>query len=196
MIAEPLTTRKTKTWTYDEVRAIDDDVRRELHDGEIYEMPSPTYNHQRIVTRLAEFLNVWARTHSGGEATVSPLDMYVSETTYYIPDLIFYSGEQMEVIEAEEDLKNLHLAPHLVAEVLSPSTARNDRALKMRTYASFGIAHYWILDPVAQMLEAFELSDGRYASAGAIGAGETYQPTAFAELSIEANALFPGTPRN
>ncbi len=188
MVAEPLTTRKI--WTYDEVRALDDDVRRELHDGEIYEMPSPTVNHQRIVTRLAGFLNAWAR-QQGGEAIVSPLDLYISERTYYIPDLVFYSGAQMESNEMTGDLKNLRIAPHLVVEILSPSTARNDRTLKTRAYAKFGIAHYWILDPIAQTLEAFELSGDRYALAGAIGAGESYAPAAFPELTIVADELFP-----
>ena len=40
MVAQPLKTRRI--WTYNEVRAIDDEVRRELHDGELFEMLSPT----------------------------------------------------------------------------------------------------------------------------------------------------------
>ena len=190
MIAKPQITRKI--WTYDEVRAINDDVRRELHDGEVFEMPSPTYNHQRIVTRLAGFLNNWAQQHGGGEATACPLDLYISETTYYIPDLVFYSGTQTEIIESQSDLGNLQIAPFLVVEVLSPSTARNDRTLKTRVYANFGVAHYWILDPRAQTLEAFELDGDRYALAGAVGAGETYSPGAFPGLSVRADELFPG----
>ena len=192
MVAEPKTTRKI--WTYAEVRALNDDVLRELHEGEIWIVPSPTFNHQRIVTRLAGFLNDWAKQHGGGEATVSPLDMYVSERSYYIPDLIFYSGPQMEIIEAEGDLKNLRMAPHVAVEVLSPSTARNDRTLKTRAYAAFGIAHYWILDPVARTLEAFELGEGRYFLAGAIGSGETLDLSSFPGLNVPADELFPGTP--
>ena len=140
---------------------------------------------------MAGFLNLWAQQHGGGEVTASPLDVYVSETTYYIPDFVFYSGAQRESIETGNDLKNLTFAPQIVVEVLSPSTARNDRTLKMRAYADFGIAHYWILDPAAQTLEAFELGRGRYSLAGAIGAGETYAPAAFPDLIIVADALFP-----
>ncbi len=189
MIAEPLT--KSRIWTYDEVREIDGDVRRELHDGEIYEMLSPTVNHQRIITRLAEFLNVWARRQGGGEATVSPVDLYISERTYYIPDLVFYSGAQMQSAEMAGDLKNLRLAPLLVAEILSPSTARNDRTLKTRAYADFGIVHYWIVDPVAQILEAFELRENRYFLAGTLAAEESLSFAAFPDLEIRGAELFP-----
>ena len=189
MIAEPIA--KPRIWTYDEVRAINDDVRRELHDGEIYVMPSPIPTHQRIVTRLAGFLNTWAQ-QSGGEAIVSPLDMYVSETTYYIPDLIFYSGPQMEIIDLDLEIKNLRLTPHLVVEVLSPKTASNDRTLKTRAYADFEIAHYWIIDPIARTLEAFELVENRYFLAGTLAGTGTLTLPSFANLELRGADLFPG----
>ena len=195
MIAEPIT--KRKIWTYDEVRAIDDDVRRELHNGEIYEMhegehcemPSPNLKHQSIILQLAIRLTEWARAH-GGKAFLSPIDLYVSQTEYYIPDLVFYSGEQMQSSTVEADPNRLKIAPTIVVEVLSRSTARNDRTIKTRAYADFGIPHYWILDPIAQTLEAFELFEGRYALAGAIGADETYAPAAFEGLNIVGAELF------
>ena len=190
MIAEPLTTRKTKTWTYDEVRAINDDLRRELHDGEIYVMPSPNLKHQSIIGQLYLWLTEWARAH-GGKAYLSPVDLYISETEYFIPDLVFYSAEQMQNGEVERDPHRLKIAPAIVVEVLSRSTARNDRTLKTRAYARFEIPHYWILDPVAQTLEAFELVDGRYALAGAIGADEVYATSAFPGLEIVGVELFP-----
>ena len=195
MIAEPVTTRETKTrtesWTYDEVRAIDDDVQRELHDGEIYLMPSPVPEHQDIIGQLYLQLMAWARQH-GGKAYLSPIDLYVSQTEYYIPDLVFYSARQLQEGAVPRGTKRLTMAPAIVVEVLSRSTARNDRTLKTRAYAKFGIPHYWILDPIAQTLEAFELIEGRYSLAGAIGADETYAPEAFAELQIVGAELFPG----
>lgn len=191
MVAEPLT--KRKIWTYDEVRAIDDDVLRELHDGEIYEVPSPTLNHQDLIGRLYLLLMSWARQH-GGKAYLSPVDLYVSQTECYIPDLVFYSATQMQSGEVERDSKRLRVAPTLIVEILSPSTARNDRTTKTRAYANFGVAHYWILDPVAQTLEAYELSESRYALAGAIGAGESYAPATFPDLTIVADEFFHGAP--
>ncbi len=188
MIAEPQSI--PRAWTYDEVRDINDDVRRELHDGEIYVMPSPNLKHQSIILYLAVLLTQWARAH-GGKVYLSPVDLYVSPTEYYIPDLVFYSAAQMRNGEVERDPNRLKIAPAIVVEVLSRSTARNDRTLKTRAYANFGIEHYWIIDPVAQTLEAFELIQGRYSLAGAMGADESYAPPAFAGLEIVGAELFP-----
>lgn len=197
MIAEPIAKpiANRKIWTYDEVSEIDDDVQRELHAGEIYPMPSPTLNHQSLILRLAILLTKWARAH-GGKAYLSPVDLYVSPTEYYIPDLVFYSAAQMQSGEVERDPKRLTLAPQLIIEILSPSTARNDRTLKTRAYANFGIEHYWIIDPRAQTLEAFELSDGRYFVAGSIAESEVYAPAAFPNLQISGAELFESAPES
>jgi Uma2 family endonuclease len=43
--------------------------------------------------------------------------------------------------------RGLEGAPDLVVELLSPSTRRRDRGLKMQKYAAAGVPHYWIVDP-------------------------------------------------
>ena len=53
------------------------------------------------------------------------------------------------------------LAPDWLCEVLSPSTARLDRARKMRVYAREGVGHLWLLDPLARLLEVYRL-DGEH----------------------------------
>ena len=37
----------------------------------------------------------------------------------------------------------------------------------MRIYAEAGMPHFWLIDPRLQMLEAFELTDGRWLKIGA-----------------------------
>ena len=49
-----------------------------------------------------------------------------------------------------------------VVEVLSPSTAKNDRWQKARTYAAHGVPEYWIVDPMNQTVEVYALQDGQY----------------------------------
>lgn len=53
------------------------------------------------------------------------------------------------------------LSPDWVSEILSPSTARLDRAQKMPLYAEFNVPHLWLIDPDIKMLEAYELRDGK-----------------------------------
>ena len=47
------------------------------------------------------------------------------------------------------------LAPDWVCEVVSPSTQSRDRVAKMRIYSRERVSHIWLVDPIAQTLEAF-----------------------------------------
>jgi Uma2 family endonuclease len=51
--------------------------------------------------------------------------------------------------------------PRLVAEVLSPSTAFNDRDKQRRTLQRYRIDEYWIADPDARLLERWRPDDER-----------------------------------
>ena len=53
------------------------------------------------------------------------------------------------------------LPPDWVCEILSPSTARVDRVLKMPIYAHEGIRHLWLVDPDLQTLEVYSLDTNR-----------------------------------
>ena len=53
-------------------------------------------------------------------------------------------------------------APDLVVEVLSPSTAKNDRGYKRDLYERSGIPEYWIVDPSNKSIEVYLLREGRY----------------------------------
>ena len=51
--------------------------------------------------------------------------------------------------------------PLLVAEVLSPSTALNDRTRKRRRYPAYRVGEYWILDVDARVIERWRPDDER-----------------------------------
>ncbi len=54
------------------------------------------------------------------------------------------------------------LVPDWAWPVLSPSTARAARMLKMPFYATTAVAYCWLLDPTARTLEAFKLREGQW----------------------------------
>ncbi|MFW6091695.1 MAG: Uma2 family endonuclease, partial [Actinomycetota bacterium] len=49
---------------------------------------------------------------------------------------------------------------------LSPSTRRKDRVLKFSKYADSGVASYWIVDPQAPSVSAYDLVGGAYRQVG------------------------------
>jgi Uma2 family endonuclease len=54
------------------------------------------------------------------------------------------------------------LAPNWVCETISPSTERIDRGKKLAIYAREGVGHLWLVNPIAETLEAYRLDQGRW----------------------------------
>ena len=46
-------------------------------------------------------------------------------------------------------------APDIVIEILSPTTASRDRGVKRKLYERQGVEQYWIVDPIAEAVEAW-----------------------------------------
>ena len=47
-------------------------------------------------------------------------------------------------------------------EVLSPSTAQNDRGYKMGAYQRYGAREYWIVSPSEKNIEQYFLQEGAF----------------------------------
>lgn len=170
-----------KTWTYDELVALNDETRWEGYDGELFEMSSPTVMHQKIIGRLYRSLMAWV-DENGGQVHLSPIDLLVSQTRFFVPDLCYYTAERVQNERIERDDGRCLIAPpDLIVEIISPSTARNDRVRKTRLYAEFGVRNYWIIDPELKTIETFALQDGFFVLRAA-----------FAENDILESPLFPG----
>jgi Uma2 family endonuclease len=73
-----------------------------------------------------------------------------------VPDLAAWRRARMP---AMPDTAFIETPPDWVCEVLSPSTEHLDRGPKRRIYATYGVPHLWHLDPIAKLLEVFELKD-------------------------------------
>ena len=145
-------------WTAEMVRALPDDGNRyEVLDGELFVSPAPRFDHQFVVLRLATLLDEYVRKYTLGWVLTSPADIEFSPTTMVQPDVFVVpdtgSGRPHDWSEIRRLL--------LVAEVLSPSTARLDRTLKRPEYQRQRIPVYWIVDADARLVEMWEPGDER-----------------------------------
>lgn len=131
--------------TYDDLLLLPDDgLRHELIDGEHYVTPTPVLRHQRLLGRLHLAVAEYVRAHPGcGEALLSPFDIVFSKWDVVEPDLMFIAGDQPHILTE----KNIVGAPALVVEILSPSTRKRDRTLKLRLFEKNGVREYWMVDP-------------------------------------------------
>jgi Uma2 family endonuclease len=114
-----------------------------------------------------------------------------------VPDL---AGWRADVHPELPDDNPLRIVPTWCAEVLSPSTAPDDRTLKLPLYASTGVVHVWLIDPALQTIEVYESRDGRPTLVATARDGDVVRLPPFdGELSLatwwKAPAVVAGAPR-
>ena len=135
--------------------AYQDEFREELINGEVVAMAPPTMNHCIISSNIYHIFKSYLK----GKKCV-PFDdgaaLYLTEKDHFIPD-------GMVVCDRDKIKKNWGAgAPDLVIEVLSTSTAKNDRWDKRQAYEQAGVAEYWIVDPVGKSIEVHLLVNSQY----------------------------------
>jgi Uma2 family endonuclease len=141
-----------RRWTYAEFAKLPDDGNRyEVIGGELYVTPAPGLSHQEIQTRLSYELFGFVRAHGLGKVYNGPVDVLFGEGEYLTPDLVFVRRGRESILRE----RGVEGAPDLIVEVLSPSTASRDRKQKRETYARFGVAQYWIVDPGKRRIEVY-----------------------------------------
>lgn len=82
------------------------------------------------------------------------------------------------------------VVPDWVCEILSPSTARLDRTVKMPVYAQLGVAYLWLIDPLLQTLETYELHDRRWLLNASYADGQPIAATPFGEHTFSLSDLW------
>jgi Uma2 family endonuclease len=92
-----------------------------------------------------------------GQLFMAPLDVIFSDYDVLEPDLLFVLNEHRSIIQDW-----VRGAPDLVIDVLSPTTARQDRGPKLKAYARFGVPECWIVDPDQQAVEVYRLAQHVY----------------------------------
>ncbi len=147
-----------KQYTYEDYERLPEGAPYQLIGGELIMVPSPVPYHQIISRRIGFELWKYIEEKKLGEVLYAPIDVYLSETETYQPDIIFISNERMNIIGE----KKIESAPDLVVEILSESTAYYDLRHKKRIYESSGVKEYWIVDPMEKSIEVYENINGEF----------------------------------
>lgn len=142
-------------WTREQVLALPYDGNRyELFDGELVVTPSPASRHQMVISVLFLKIGNYLEVNRAGLILTSPADLLLDGNQVAQPDLFVLPRKPFPTWEAAA-------LPLLAIEVLSPSTARYDRAFKRRYYQRAGVAEFWVVDPDAELVERWRPGDVR-----------------------------------
>jgi Uma2 family endonuclease len=181
------TITKTTGLTYADLRALPDDGNRyEIIDGVLYVSPSPSEVHQRASGGLHEQVAPHVRRGRLGRVYAAPFDVKFADGVVVQPDLVFVRRERLEIVAPDSILG----APDLIVEILSPSTRSADLRVKWDAYARHGVPYYWVVDPLAESVEAYELRDGAYAAVASATGRTTFSAPPFEDLQIDLALLW------
>ena len=135
--------------------AYQDEIWEELIDGTIVAMSPAASNHNRISGNIHAIFWTYLKDKPC-EPFPDGENLFLSEKDHFIPDV-------MIVCDPDKIKHNgVHGAPDLVVEVLSPSTAKNDKGYKKEAYAAAGVKEYWIVDPANKFIEQYFLENGQF----------------------------------
>lgn len=137
-------------WSAEDVWALPDDprTRYEAVDGALLMSAAPRVPHQLFLYLLGGELMPYVREHGIGCVSGGPGDVLLDPFTVVQPDLFVLPlvNGRMPLDRSEQ------LTPLLVIEVLSPSTARQDRLVKRPRYQRAGMT-CWLVDVDSRLVE-------------------------------------------
>lgn len=144
------------TWQ-DVLEMPDDGNRYEAIGGKLYVTPPPLVRHQTVQWRLIRAIDRLLVEPGFGRGWCAPTGIEFPDTEEGVqPDIVFVASERADVVSD----KWLIGAPTLVVEILSPTTARRDRSVKLDLYQRKGVEEYWLVDPHAGCVDVCRFEDG------------------------------------
>lgn len=148
---------------YKQLMALPPHVTGEILNGELKAMPRPSGKHGVVGRGLGFNLSGpfdFGRGGPGGWWIIlEPEVHFIRDVEVAVPDLAGWRRTRMQNVP---DGHRFEVVPDWVCEILLPATAKKDRVVKLPIYARYGVHHVWMVDPLVQTLEAFELQHGRW----------------------------------
>ncbi|OIP53442.1 MAG: hypothetical protein AUK54_08895 [Helicobacteraceae bacterium CG2_30_36_10] len=127
----------------------------ELIHGVAYAMsPAPMIKHQSISNKIGRYLDEALEGCKACQALL-PIDWKISQDTILQPD-------NSIICHTPKNDAYITIAPKIIFEVLSKSTAKKDTGIKFDFYEKEGVMYYIIVNPDENMAKVYRLHEGKY----------------------------------
>ncbi len=188
----PLPTEKAQC-SFADYLGWEENERAEIINGEVFLMASPSSVHQEIV---AELIRQFGNYLEGKRCRVypAPFGVRLFEQDGESPedvDTVVEPDISIVCDKSKIDKHGCKGAPDLVIEILSPSSLRHDRLVKLDLYQRAGVREYWIVDPEYRSVQVFTLDGNFLRIREEYGMGDVAKVNILEGCFIELSKVFP-----
>ena len=191
---------QSKKLTFDEYLNYSNDTgqRYELIDGELIALPPESEPNNFIANYLFFYFAssglVPLRLIKTHNCEVQVAVLRSSDAANRYPDLIILEPEHIPLTAIRLTITFGMLPPLFVVEVVSPGRVGRDRDYdrKRAQYAARGIAEYWVIDRIEQVVTVLRLEEGQYVEVGVFRDGEAIVSPMFPQLSLTVQQILSG----
>src|SRR5262245_42981402 len=138
--------RRVRTGAYsfgDFLELVEEHVKADLIDGNIYMASPESFDHNKVVGFLYRLVELYVEHFELGEVVVNKVAFRLAEKTGPEPDVAFVHRNRVAVIKHGY----VDGPPDFAIEVVSPDSVDRDYELKREAYENAGVQEYWIIDP-------------------------------------------------
>ncbi len=178
-----------KQATYQDIIDLPENIVGEIINGRLETHPRPAPKHAVASSSIgAELVSPFqkGRNGPGGWWIIDEPECHLDHDIL-VPDIAGWRRSKMPALPATAWFD---VVPDWVCEILSPSTARVDRIVKMPIYARLGVAYLWLIDPILQTLEAYELHDQHWLLTGSYADDQQIAVAPFNEHTFSLSDLW------
>jgi Uma2 family endonuclease len=180
--------------TYADIEALPPHITGEIIDGQLHTQPRPSARHAAaeagVQTDLgAAFGRRRGNSGPGGWVILPEPELHLGDHVL-VSDLAGWKRDRMSEVP---DTAYIDMAPDWVCEIVSPSTVRKDRIVKLPKYAEQAVPWLWLVDPVERTVEAFQRqADGRWLLLGTFGGNATAAIPPFDAVAFDLREWWGG----
>ena len=179
-------------YTFADVLTWGENERIEIIDGEAVMMAPPSRIHQKISVSITSQLYNFLEGKKC-EVYQAPFGVRLFEKDGDSPDDVDTMVEPDISVVCDKnklDKNGCKGEPDLVIEILSPSTVRHDRFVKLGLYQRAGVREYWIVEPETQTVQVYTLENGILQPRAFYGAGDVAKVNVLNGCFVELGKVF------